>query len=357
MPSGPEISIAGRRIGAAHPPFVIAELSGNHNGELERALTIIDAIADAGADAVKLQTYDADMLTIDHESPDFRIDEGLWAGESLYRLYEKAHTPLEWHPRLFEHARKRGLIVFSSPFAEAAVDLLETLDAPAYKIASFELVDHALIARAAQTGKPLIMSTGMADEAEIGEAIAVARGAGCNELVLLHCISGYPTPVEQSNLRTIPVLAERFSALVGLSDHTHGIAASVAGVALGAVAIEKHVCLSRAEGGVDSAFSLEPKELADLVQSTKAAWQALGAASFARQQAEEQNVRFRRSLYVVADVAEGETLTRLHVRSIRPGFGAPPRELERVLGRRALRPLARGTALTLDIIARDTAET
>lgn len=353
MPSEPEINIAGRRIGPAHAPFIIAEMSGNHNGELARALEIIDAIASSGAEAVKLQTYDADMLTIDHDGKDFQIGEGLWAGDTLYKLYQKAYTPLEWHERLFAHARKRGLIVFSSPFGDKAVDLLEKLDTPAYKIASFELIDHALVARAARTGKPLIMSTGLANEAEIGEAVAVARAAGCKELMLMHCISAYPTPIEQCNLRTIPVLAERFGTLVGFSDHTPGIAASVAAIAVGAVSIEKHVCLSREQGGVDAAFSIEPAELADLQQSTRVAWEALGVATFERQPAEQHNLKFRRSLYIVADVAAGETLTEKHVRSIRPGYGAAPKHIARALGRSALKPLKRGTALTEEIIARD----
>lgn len=353
MPSGLEINIAGRPIGPAHAPFIIAEMSGNHNGELARALAIINAIAASGADAVKLQTYDADMLTIDHDGKDFQIGEGLWAGDTLYKLYQKAYTPLEWHESLFAHARKLGLIVFSSPFAAEAVDLLEKLDAPAYKIASFEMIDHALVARAARTGKPLIMSTGLANEAEICEAVAVARAAGCAELMLMHCVSAYPTPIEQCNLRTIPVLAERFGTLVGFSDHTPGIAASVAAIALGAVSIEKHVCLKREDGGVDAAFSIEPDELTDLRTSAEIAWQALGAPTFARQPAEEHNLKFRRSLYIVADVAAGETLTEKHVRSIRPGYGAAPKHIARVLGRRALRPLKRGTALTEAIIARD----
>ncbi len=338
-------AIAQRRIGYDTPPYVIAELSGNHNGELSRALRLIDVAAEAGVDAVKLQTYRADTITIDHDGPGFRIDEGLWEGRTLYELYEEAHTPWEWHPALFDHARSLGLAIFSSPFDETAIDFLETLDVPAYKIASFEAIDIGLIMAAARTGKPLIISTGLANLDEIEQAITAARNSGDGGVALLHCVSGYPTPVGEANLATISDMAARFEANVGLSDHTMSTAVPVAAVALGAVIIEKHITLARADGGPDAEFSLEPDELAQLVTQVHDAWQARGEVGYSRKPSEAAMLPFRRSLYVVADVAEGEIFDNNNVRSIRPGLGLPPRELPQILGRRASRDLARGTPL------------
>lgn len=345
------LSIAGRPIGPGHPPYLIAELSGNHGGLLDRAIALVDAAATAGADAVKLQTYTADTITLDCDRPEFLIEGGLWHGRRLHALYEEAHTPWDWHGPLFARARALGLTIFSSAFDPCAVTLLEDLKAPAYKIASFELVDLPLIERCAATGKPLILSTGLASEAEIGEAIDAARGAGCRELVLLHCVSSYPAPPEAANLQRIPALADRFGVPVGLSDHTMGISVPVAAAALGAVVIEKHVCLSRTEGGVDSAFSLEPSELADLAAAVKTAHAALGDGTPARPAAEEGGRAFRRSLYVVADVPAGVALTLSHIRSIRPGLGLPPKHLKSVLGRLTARDLKRGEPLAWDMIA------
>lgn len=330
---------------------MIAELSGNHNGSLDRALALVDAAAAAGADAVKLQTYTPDTITLDCDRPEFRVTGGLWDGRTLYQLYDWAHTPWDWMAPLFRHAAARGLICFSSPFDETAVDLLAGLDAPAYKIASFEMVDHALIRRAAATGRPLIISTGMASLGEIDEAVQVARAAGAAGIALLHCTSGYPTPPSDSHLRTIPHLAGAFGVPVGLSDHTPGIAVPVAAVTLGATIIEKHLTLARADGGPDAAFSLEPAEFADLVAAVRVAGEALGAVRYERAPSEQANAQFRRSLYAVADIAAGEPLTRTNVRSIRPGLGLAPRFLDQVLGRRARHAIARGTPLDWDLLA------
>ena len=339
------ISIAGRRIGPENPPYVIAELSANHNGDIARAFAIMEAARDAGADAVKLQTYTPDTMTIDCDRPEFRVSGGLWDGNTLYGLYEKATTPWEWHSALFAKGQELGLTVFSSAFDETAVDLLEDLEAPAYKIASFEAVDLPLIARASRTGKPMIISTGMADEREIADAVETARASGCEQLMLLHCISGYPTAPEEANLRTIDDMRRRFGVEVGLSDHTLGTAVATAAVALGATAIEKHVTLRRSDGGPDSAFSLEPYELAKLVTDTRDAWAAAGVIRYTRTESERNSLVFRRSIFAVADIAEGDVLTEHTVRIIRPGHGLLPKHLPAVLGRRAARNITRGTPI------------
>jgi pseudaminic acid synthase len=349
MPQLPEIAIAGRRIGPAHEPFVVCELSGNHNGSLERALALIEAAAATGCDAVKIQTYTADTITMDVDRPEFRIQGGLWDGRSLHDLYREAQTPYEWHAALFARARELGVILFSTPFDESAIELLEGLGAPAYKIASFEAVDLPLIRRAAATGKPLIVSTGMANLAEIEAARAAALEAGAG-VVLLHCVSSYPARLEDANLRTVADMAQRFGCPVGLSDHTPGTAASVAAVALGACLIEKHFTLSRADGGPDAAFSLEPAEFAALVADCKGAWRALGRAHYDLLGSERANATFRRSLYVACDIAAGEPLSHANVRSIRPGAGLPPAELDRVIGRQAARDLKRGEPLAWDML-------
>jgi len=344
------IEIADRRIGPGHEPYVICELSGNHNGSLERALKLLEEAAATEADAIKIQTYTRDTITIDHDGPGFRIEGGLWDGRTLYDLYGEAQTPFEWHEPLFDRARQLGVTLFSTPFDDTAVDLLERLGAPAYKIASFEAVDLPLIGRVARTGKPMIISTGMANADEIGEAVDTARENGCDQIVLLHCVSSYPAPDEQSNVRTVPDLAERFGVVAGLSDHTAGSAVAVASIALGGCVVEKHFTLARADGGPDAAFSLEPDEFRSLVQDCKRAWRALGKPTYDLQGCERGNVAFRRSLYVVRDIAAGEDLTPDNVRSIRPGFGLPPKHLPKVLGRRAGRDLKRGDPLQWDAL-------
>lgn len=348
--TSPSFSIADRAIGADHPPFVIAEMSANHNGDLTRAFEIMAAAKQAGAHALKIQTYTADGITIDHDGPGFRIEGGLWDGRTLHDLYDQAHTPWDWHPALFAKGRELGLIVFSSPFDFAAVELLRSLDAPAYKIASFELVDLPLIRACAATGKPLIMSTGMADLEDIGVAIKAAREAGATEIALLHCTSGYPTPPEDADLRTIPHLADAFGLVTGLSDHTPGIGAAVAAIALGAALIEKHFTLSRADGGPDAAFSLEPAELTALCADVDIAWRALGRIRYDKSDSELGNVQFRRSLYIVADLNEGDVLTADNLRSIRPGFGLAPRYYNLLLGKHVNRAVARGTPMAWEMI-------
>lgn len=347
-----DIRLGAHTIGPGHAPFVIAEMSGNHNGDLDRALSIVDAIAETGAQAVKLQTYRPDTITIDVDTPAFRIGDShsLWGGENLYKLYEKAHTPWEWHAPLFERARARGLEIFSSPFDPTAVELLESLDAPAYKIASSEIVDLPLVELCARTGKPLVISTGMANVAEIDAAVRTAREAGNEQLIVLGCTASYPASPSESNLRGLPLLAGLTQTLVGLSDHTPGIGAPVAAVALGAVAIEKHVTLARADGGVDSEFSLEPSELAALVTETHRAWEALGQAVLGPRESEKEGLRLRRSLYVVEDVRAGDEVTAANVRSIRPAGGLAPAEITQVVGRTFRVDAAKGTPLTWDLI-------
>jgi N-acetylneuraminate synthase len=345
-------ALGSRLVGPGQPPFIIAEMSGNHNQSLERALAIVDAAADAGAHAIKLQTYTADTITIDAHSGAFTIgDSGsLWKGRNLYDLYKEAHTPWEWHAPIMARAKERGLIAFSTPFDESAVDFLEMLGVPAYKIASFENIHLPLIRKVAATGKPIIMSTGMASIAELDEAVSAARGAGCRDLVLLKCTSTYPATPENTNLATIPHLRGLFGCEVGLSDHTMGVGVSVAAVALGATVIEKHFTLARADGGVDSAFSLEPAELAALVVETGRAATAMGVIAYGPTEAEKKSLIFRRSLYLVRDVEEGEVLTKDNVRVIRPAGGLPPKEVDTVLGMRTRRKAARGTPLTWDLL-------
>ena len=350
MTQSPEIEIAGRKIGPAHSPYVICELSGNHNGSLERCLQMVDAAAATGCDAIKIQTYTADTITMDVDRPEFRIHGGLWDGRSLYELYEEAHTPFEWHAAIFARAKAAGVTIFSSPFDETAVDLLSDLGAPAYKIASFEAVDLPLIRYAAGKGKPLIISTGMANLTEIETARDTALAAGAAGVVMLHCVSSYPATFADANVRTVADMAARFGCPIGLSDHTPGTAASVAAVAMGACVIEKHFTLARADGGPDAAFSLEPTEFKALVDDTKAAWAALGQVNYDLLGSERGSLLFRRSLYVTADVKAGDILTRANVRSIRPGNGLPPAHFEEVLGRVAARDLTRGEPLAWDMV-------
>ncbi len=347
-PADRTVFIDGRPIGPGHPPYLIAELSGNHKGDLSRALALVDAAKDAGADAVKLQTYTADTITIDHDGPGFRLQGGLWEGYTLHRLYQEAHTPWDWHAPLFARARALGLTIFSSPFDATAVGLLEDLGAPAFKIASFEIIDVPLIRRAARSGKPLVISTGLATLGEIDEAVAAAAPA---PVVLLHCVSGYPTPAADCNLATIPHMAAGFGVPVGLSDHTHGIAVPVAAAALGACVIEKHFTLSRADGGVDADFSLEPAEFKAMAEAVRTAWIAVGRVDYGVKPSEAGGRDYRRSLYVTADVPAGGVLGPDNVRSIRPGFGLAPRYLPDVLGRRAARALTRGEPLAWDMLA------
>lgn len=342
-------AINDRLIGPNHPPYVIAELSANHNGSLERAFATIDAASQCGADAVKLQTYTADTLTIDCDAPDFIIRGGLWDGYKLYDLYRWAETPFAWQRPLFEHGRKRGITVFSTPFDETAVDLLEDLGCPAYKIASFELVDLPLIRYVAGTGKPMIMSTGLANEYEIAEAVEAARGAGCRDLALLHCISSYPAPIDQANLRQISLLFHRFDTVGGLSDHTMGTTAAVAAVALGACLIEKHFTLSRADKGPDSEFSLEPDELRRLCAEARDAWLALGRDGYARPAAEAGSDVFRRSIYFVRDLPVGAVVGPGDIRRIRPGKGLAPKHFDTIIGRRLKSAVVRGTATSWEL--------
>ena len=346
------IIINDRKIGAGHPPFIIAEMSGNHNQSLERALEIVEAAAKTGAHALKIQTYTPDTMTLDLDEREFHISDpgSLWAGTSLYKLYGQAYTPWEWHKPIFERARELGIIAFSTPFDDTAVDLLESLEVPCYKIASFENTDLPLIRRVAATGKPMIISTGMASIAELDDTVRAARQAGCKDLILLKCTSTYPATAGNTNILTIAHMRELFCCEVGLSDHTMGVGVSVASVALGATVIEKHFTLNRADGGVDSTFSMEPEEMAQLVVETERAWQALGQVSYGSIEAEKKSIQFRRSLYVVQDLKAGDVLTRENVRAIRPGLGLPPKYLEVVLGKTVKQDVLRGTALGWDLI-------
>lgn len=347
-----EVIIANRRIGSQHPPFIIAEMSGNHNNSLEQALRIVEAAAKAGAHALKLQTYTADTITLDAQQSEFLIEDSdnLWKGRTLHNLYEEASTPWEWHEPIFKHCRELGLVAFSSPFDESAVDFLETLDVPCYKIASFENNHLPLIRKVAATGKPIIMSTGMASLAELDEAVSAAREAGCKQLILLKCTSTYPATPENSHILTIPHMKELFDCEVGLSDHTLGIGVAVASVALGATVIEKHFTISRDDGGVDAAFSMEPDEMSSLVIETERAWQALGDVKYGPTEKEIPSLKFRRSLYIAKDVQANEVLTTENLRVVRPGLGLPPKYYEQILGRKVKQDLPKGTAVTWDLI-------
>lgn len=346
------MKITNRYIGAQFPPFIVAEMSGNHNQSLERALQIVEAAHKAGVDAVKLQTYTPDTITLDVNTPDFFIEdkESLWKGRTLYDLYKEAYTPWEWHKPIFEKCRELGLIVFSTPFDETAVDFLEELDAPCYKIASFENTDLPLIKKVASTGKPMIISTGMATVAELDETVRTARANGCKDIILLKCTSTYPASPEDTNLLTIPHMRELFNCEVGLSDHTLGIGVAVASVALGATFIEKHFTLSRAEGGVDAAFSLEPQEMKMLVEETKRAWQALGKINYGATEKEKRSLKFRRSLYVAEDMKKGEVFTPKNLRVVRPGYGLEPKYYDLILGKRVKQDVKKGTPVSWDIV-------
>lgn len=347
-----EISISGRKIGKNHKPFIIAEMSGNHNGDLKRALQIVESAAKSGADAIKFQTYTASTMTLNIKEGEFLIDNksSLWSGRNLYDLYEQAHTPWQWHKELFDFARKLGLIPFSSPFDASAVDFLEELGCPCYKIASFEIIDIPLIKKAASTGKPLIMSTGMAQKQEIAEALTAAQSVGCKNIILLKCTSTYPALPTNANITTIPSMSEDFSVPVGLSDHTLGIGVAIASIALGAVAIEKHFTLDRNDGGVDSAFSLEPEELKNLVVESERAWQSLGKVTYGCSRDEEKSLQYRRSLYVVEHISKGEKFSNNNIKSIRPGLGLLPKYIDEIIGKHAACDLKKGTALKREFI-------
>lgn len=352
MSNSKAINIGGVTIGLEHPPFVIAEMSGNHNQSLDRALEIVEVAAKTGANALKIQTYTPDTMTLDLDEREFHISDpnSLWAGTSLYKLYSEAYTPWEWHKPIFERARELGMIPFSTPFDDTSVDFLESLEVPCYKIASFENTDLPLIRRVAATGKPLIISTGMATVAELDETVRAAREAGCKDLILLKCTSTYPATAKNTNILTIPHMRELFDCEVGLSDHTMGVGVSVASVALGATVIEKHFTLNRADGGVDSTFSMEPTEMAQLVVETERAWQALGQVSYGSTEAEKKSIQFRRSLYVVQDLKAGDVLTYENLRCIRPGKGLPPKYYDILLGRRVNQDVKKGTAMQWDLI-------
>jgi N-acetylneuraminate synthase len=344
------ISINKRIIGTDQPPYIIAEMSANHNGDINNAFKIIEVAKSAGADAVKLQTYRPDTITLDCDSEEFQIRGGLWDGKTLYQLYSEAYMPWDWHKPLFDYAHKLGITIFSSPFDNTAIDLLEDLNAPAYKIASFEAVDLPLIKYAASTGKPMIISTGMANAEEIQEAIEAAREGGCKELAILHCVSGYPAPAADYNLRTIPDMIQRFGLVTGLSDHTIDNTTAITSIALGASIIEKHVTLDRKGGGPDDSFSLEPQELAALCRNTKTAWEALGQVDYGMKSSERGNVKFRRSLYFVKDMEAGEVITEECVRSVRPGFGLQPKRLKEIIGKKLKHGIYKNTKTSYDLI-------
>lgn len=346
----PCIQINGRAISIDNPPYIIAELSANHNGKLETALRLIDEAKASGADAIKLQTYTADTITLNCDSEEFQIHGGLWDGRSLYELYQEAHLPWEWHQPLFNYAKKLDITIFSSPFDNTAVDLLEDLNAPAYKIASFEAIDLPLIKYVAGTGKPMIISTGMADAEEIQEAVDAAHAGGCKEVAILHCVSGYPAPAADYNLYTIPNMIQRFGLVTGLSDHTLDNTTAIASVALGASIIEKHFTLDRRGGGPDDTFSLEPAELKALCRDSLTAWSALGKIDYGRKSSEQSNVQFRRSLYFVKDLKIGEIITADDVRSVRPGFGVSPKFYNDILGKKVLKDIKKNTAVSYDLI-------
>lgn len=350
MSMNKSISIAGRRISIEDAPYIIAELSANHNGKLETAMRIIEEAKKAGADAVKLQTYKPDTITLNCDSEDFRIHGGLWDGRTLYELYEEAHMPWEWHAKLFDHAKKLDITIFSSPFDRTAVDLLEELNAPAYKIASFEAIDLPLIKYVAATGKPMIISTGMADADEIQEAITAAQEGGCKELAVLHCVSGYPAPAADYNLRTIPDMMQRYGLVIGLSDHTLDNTTAITSVALGASIIEKHFTLDRSAGGPDDSFSLEPRELEALCRDSRTAWAALGNVNYGRKSSELGNVQFRRSLYFVKSMKSGETISADCIKSVRPGFGVAPKYYEEIVGRKLKSDVDINTAVSFDFL-------
>lgn len=346
------ITIGNRNIGQQHKPFIIAEMSGNHNQSLERALHLVDLAAEAGVDAVKLQTYTADTMTLNIHEGEFMIEaeDNLWKGESLYSLYEKAYTPWEWHEAIFQRCEERGILGFSSPFDATAVDFLEQLNVPAYKIASFENIDLPLIKKVAETGKPIIISTGLASIAELDEAVRTVRATGNDQLILLKCTSTYPASPENTNIATIPHMRELFDVEVGLSDHTMGVGVSVGAVTLGATVIEKHFTTSRAEGGVDAAFSMEPAELKMLVEETERAWQSIGSVSYGHTVAECSSFKFRRSLYIKQDIQAGERLTEEHIQSVRPGYGLPPKYFDTLIGREVKQDVTKGTALTWELL-------
>lgn len=346
------IKIQNRKIGLDQPPFIIAEMSGNHNQSLKRALKIVEAVAKSGAHALKIQTYTPDTMTLDIDEREFHISDpkNIWTGNSLYKLYGEAYTPWEWHEPIFERAKELGVIAFSTPFDETSVDFLEGLDVPCYKISSFENTDLPLIRRVAATGKPVIISTGMASLAELDDTVRAARSSGCKDLILLKCTSTYPATASNTNVRTIPHMREMFNCEVGLSDHTMGNGVPLASVALGATVIEKHFTMSRADGGVDSTFSMEPDELENLVETTRCAWQALGVVSYGPTEAEKNSLQYRRSLYVVEDLSAGEFFSHDNVRAIRPGFGLPTKYLSVMIGKRSVRDVKRGTALAWDMI-------
>lgn len=344
------INIDGVNIGSGHPPYVIAEMSANHNGSIDNAFKIIDAAKSSGANAVKLQTYKPDTITLDIDKPEFRIEGGLWNGQTLFQLYKEAHMPWDWHKPLFDYANKLNITIFSSPFDKTAVDLLEDLNTPAYKIASFEAIDLPLIKYVASTNKPMIISTGMADEEEIKEAIDSAKAGGCNDLAILHCVSGYPAPSSDYNLKTLSDMRTKFNLVTGLSDHTTNNTVAISSVALGSSIIEKHVTLDRKGGGPDDSFSLEPHELTSLVKDLKTAWEAMGGVNYGRKSSEQGNVQFRRSIYFIKDMNKGDLISEDNTKSIRPGFGLEPKYHHQIIGKRVSKDILNGTAVSWELI-------